>query len=116
MCGIAGVLSLDPTPVERAVRRMMRAMVHRGPDDEGYEQFPIGSSDSGGQCGFGFRRLSIMDLSPLGHQPMINRATGDCIASSNSNSPSGGKFGCNIANQAASAQFGRFYPAYRPCL
>lgn len=80
MCGIAGVLSLDPTPVERAVRRMMRAMVHRGPDDEGYEQFPIGSSDSGGQCGFGFRRLSIMDLSPLGHQPMINRATGDCIA------------------------------------
>jgi asparagine synthase (glutamine-hydrolysing) len=59
---------------------MMRAMVHRGPDDEGYEQFPIGSSDSGGQCGFGFRRLSIMDLSPLGHQPMINRATGDCIA------------------------------------
>ena len=34
MCGIAGIFSLAPVPVEPAVRRMMRAMVHRGPDDE----------------------------------------------------------------------------------
>jgi len=42
----------------------------------------------------------------------IDSAAGDCIANSNSNTPSGGKYGCNIANQSASAQFGRFYPAY----
>jgi asparagine synthase (glutamine-hydrolysing) len=79
MCGIAGVISLDPRPVEGAVRRAMRAMIHRGPDDEGYEQFPLSSEPGGPVCGFGFRRLAIMDLSPLGHQPMINADTGDAI-------------------------------------
>ena len=79
MCGIAGIFSLAPVPVEPAVRRMMRAMVHRGPDDEGYEQFAIGNSDAGSVVGLGFRRLSIMDLSPLGHPPMLNEATGDCL-------------------------------------
>jgi asparagine synthase (glutamine-hydrolysing) len=79
MCGIAGVVSLDPRPVEGAVRRAMRAMIHRGPDDEGYEQFAITDDASGPACGFGFRRLAIMDLSPLGHQPMINTDTGDAI-------------------------------------
>jgi asparagine synthetase B (glutamine-hydrolysing) len=44
MCGIAGVISQDSTVVEPAVRRMMRAMVHRGPDDEGFEQFLLGGS------------------------------------------------------------------------
>jgi asparagine synthase (glutamine-hydrolysing) len=57
----------------------MQAMVHRGPDDEGYEQFSLTDAPSGPTCGFGFRRLAIMDLSPLGHQPMINPATGDAI-------------------------------------
>jgi len=79
MCGIAGVFSLARVPVEPAVRRMMQAMVHRGPDDEGYEQFAVGSADAGSVVGLGFRRLSIMDLSPLGHQPMLNQATGDCL-------------------------------------
>ena len=41
MCGIAGVVSADERLVEPAVRSMMRAMVHRGPDDEGYEEFPV---------------------------------------------------------------------------
>ena len=79
MCGIAGVLSKNPAVIEPAVRRMMRAMVHRGPDDEGYELFPLGVDSGGPAVGFGFRRLAIMDLSPLGHQPMINRATGDAL-------------------------------------
>jgi asparagine synthase (glutamine-hydrolysing) len=79
MCGIAGVISVNPRPVAASVRRMMQAMVHRGPDDEGYEQFSLGESDVVPVCGFGFRRLSIMDLSPLGHQPMINPSTGDAI-------------------------------------
>ncbi len=79
MCGIAGVISLDPLPIEGAVCRAMRAMIHRGPDDEGFEQFPLTDLPDGPACGLGFRRLAIMDLSPLGHQPMINRATGDAI-------------------------------------
>jgi asparagine synthase (glutamine-hydrolysing) len=79
MCGIAGVICLDPHPIEGAVRRAMRAMIHRGPDDEGYEQFPLSSEPGGPACGFGFRRLAIMDLSPLGHQPMINADSGDAI-------------------------------------
>lgn len=42
--------------------RMARSIVHRGPDDEG--------THVSGPLGFGFRRLSILDLSPAGHQPM----------------------------------------------
>ncbi|NQW46781.1 MAG: asparagine synthase (glutamine-hydrolyzing) [Planctomycetes bacterium] len=79
MCGIAGVISLDPRPVEGAVRRAMAAMIHRGPDDEGYEQFSLTDVAYGPACGFGFRRLAVMDLSPLGHQPMVNALTGDAI-------------------------------------
>lgn len=78
MCGISGIISADARQVEPAVRRMMRGMMHRGPDDEGYEQLPLGGVD-GPITGFGFRRLSILDLSPAGHQPMFNRATGDCL-------------------------------------
>jgi len=79
MCGIAGFLSSDPGGVEPAVRRMMRALVHRGPDDEGFERFPLGADAAGPIVGFGFRRLAILDLSPLGHQPMVDGRTGDAI-------------------------------------
>ncbi len=57
----------------------MRAMVHRGPDDEGYEQVPFGPAAAGTVAGLGFRRLSILDLSPAGHQPMVNADTGDVL-------------------------------------
>ena len=77
MCGIAGVIGAPPVAAEPAVRRMMRAMVHRGPDDEGYEEFP--ASATGQVVGFGFRRLAILDLSPAGHQPMVHAGTGDCL-------------------------------------
>jgi asparagine synthase (glutamine-hydrolysing) len=79
MCGICGVISADPRQVEPAVRRMMQSMVHRGPDDEGYEELPLGGGDGGPTAGFGFRRLSIQDLSVAGHQPMFNSRTGDCL-------------------------------------
>jgi len=56
---------------------MMGAMVHRGPNDSGFEQVDL---DRGGAvAGLGFRRLSIIDLSPAGHQPMVNPDTGDCL-------------------------------------
>jgi asparagine synthase (glutamine-hydrolysing) len=58
---------------------MMAAMVHRGPDDEGYEEVTLASGDRGPTLGLGFRRLSILDLTPAGHQPMVHRQTGDCL-------------------------------------
>lgn len=84
MCGIAGVIGADKRLVEPAVRAMMRSMVHRGPDDEGYEEFPIvagghGAGPTAGTVGLGFRRLAILDLSPAGHQPMVHPESGDCL-------------------------------------
>lgn len=66
MCGIVGKLHFDPkkTVPESLVRAMSQRIVHRGPDDEG--------TYCTGPVGFGFRRLSIIDLSPAGHQPMTN--------------------------------------------
>lgn len=63
MCGITGVLNLDGEPVsQRTLRNMTDMIVHRGPDGEGYF--------IDGALGFGHRRLSIIDLSPAGAQPM----------------------------------------------
>lgn len=63
MCGIAGVIHLDGEPVSPVViRRMTDAIAHRGPDGEGLF--------IDGAIGLGHRRLSIIDLSPAGHQPM----------------------------------------------
>jgi asparagine synthase (glutamine-hydrolysing) len=67
MCGICGVWEYGATEgrVERALIEKMRdVMTHRGPDDAGELIFDSGCG------GFGFRRLSIIDLSPAGHQPM----------------------------------------------
>ncbi len=63
MCGIAGIYRFDGGPVaEPRVRAMTDALAHRGPNDEGV--FTHGS------VGLGHRRLSIIDLSAAGHQPM----------------------------------------------
>ena len=65
MCGLAGVLNLDGAPVSSDVlRSMTTAIRHRGPDGEGYY--------FDGALGFGHRRLSIIDLSSAGAQPMAN--------------------------------------------
>ena len=79
MCGICGAIGRDRQVLEPAVRRMMRAMPHRGPDDEGFESMPMGRADDGGIAAFGFRRLAILDLSMAGHQPMFHPDTGDCL-------------------------------------
>lgn len=64
MCGIAGIINFDHTPVaQEAVKQMTDRMVHRGPDDEGF--FVEGS------VGFGMRRLAIIDVGG-GHQPIAN--------------------------------------------
>jgi asparagine synthase (glutamine-hydrolysing) len=79
MCGICGAIGADPEVLEPAVHRMMRAMPHRGPDDEGFERMPMGARDSGMIAAFGFRRLAILDLSMAGHQPMVHPVSGDCL-------------------------------------
>jgi asparagine synthase (glutamine-hydrolysing) len=66
MCGIAVALGIpDPT---RVVARMSAALSHRGPDDDGACALAGTHGDSAGA--FGHRRLSILDLSAAGHQPM----------------------------------------------
>ena len=63
MCGIAGIFTADRVD-PALLLRMAAAIAHRGPDDQG-----IWSDDEAG-IGFAHRRLSIVDLSPQGHQPM----------------------------------------------
>ena len=66
MCGIAGFVDFQKRTSMETLKLMTDSMVHRGPDDAGYEIF----EQSNALIGFGQRRLSILDLSPLGHQPM----------------------------------------------
>ncbi len=65
MCGIAGKISLSEKNISSEVIETMNdAIKHRGPDDGGVYISP------NQKVGLGHRRLSIIDLSPLGHQPM----------------------------------------------
>ena len=66
MCGIAGIVGLHPVPGrEELVGRMLEALGHRGPDDRGIW------SARGEEAALGSCRLSILDLSAAGHQPMV---------------------------------------------
>lgn len=65
MCGIAGKISLGSKTISTSeIEQMTDAIRHRGPDDGGVYISP----DQ--KIGLGHRRLAIIDLSPLGHQPM----------------------------------------------
>jgi len=66
MCGICGFVGHNHITMEQ-LRAMNDSMIYRGPDDRGTEIFPGGSGDL---IGMAQRRLSILDLSPSGHQPM----------------------------------------------
>lgn len=78
MCGIVGIVarngSLPPGLLERATQ----SLAHRGPDDSGTIIIRENSPESV-EVGLGNRRLAILDLSPLGHQPMQDPATGNWI-------------------------------------
>lgn len=99
MCGISGFIASHSLPIDN-LRNATSIIRHRGPDDEGFvffadnsewplvlsgpdtpahsvgkipawfpqQQYPVKQVDA--RVGFGHRRLSILDLSPLGHQPM----------------------------------------------
>lgn len=68
MCGIAGILGMEADLARAAASRMQAALRHRGPDDEGLELI---SHEAGSPpAALVHTRLSIVDLSPAGHQPM----------------------------------------------
>ena len=102
MCGFAGFILAQNQIGRDTMAAIARSLRHRGPDDEGYAVFnesqaelysgvdtpasviacradytrlkPIEQMESGGAVQFIYRRLSIIDLSPLGHQPMCYRS------------------------------------------
>jgi asparagine synthase (glutamine-hydrolysing) len=73
MCGIAGTIRFRGVVDADLLVRQRDTMSHRGPDSSGVWL----SSD--GKVGLAHRRLAIIDLSPAGHQPMIDRETGSAI-------------------------------------
>jgi len=102
MCGIFGVLNFNEVNVDYAsLQNAVSIIKHRGPDDEGYALFNtykgicdekfgdtsaikkgahiLSPSDNVFNLAFGFRRLSILDLSVNGHQPFFNDDKNICI-------------------------------------
>jgi len=77
MCGIAGILGPDRVATPGVVEGLGTSLAHRGPDDHGVRKVPTLSG--GRSATLIHRRLSIIDLSPLGHQPMTDPATGNWI-------------------------------------
>ncbi len=76
MCGIAGFVGEKLGLTAERLVRMRDALAHRGPDDHGLQIWseagaPV-ASEVAGFAGLAHRRLSIIDLSPAGHQPMCN--------------------------------------------
>lgn len=93
MCGITGYYSFHKSISSTNILEMNQAIRHRGPDDEGFwmysngegasfsgndstqkikEQFPV-LKEKNSNIALGFRRLSIIDLSEKGHQPMLSK-------------------------------------------
>ena len=70
MCGVCGKLDFGENAIsEELLRKMCKSIHYRGPDNEG---IMIDRIPDGGWIGLGHRRLSIIDLSSSGHQPMCN--------------------------------------------
>ena len=69
MCGVCGEITFDGTMADTtAVARMVECLAPRGPDGQG--------SWSSGRVAFGHRRLSVIDLTPHGAQPMVDNDLG----------------------------------------
>ena len=90
MCGISGILSLTDSVDVNSIKLMTDIIEHRGPDGFGYmaynsheDSFEIFQSIDGSESGynllFGHRRLSILDLSKAGAQPMSYSEEKYCI-------------------------------------
>jgi len=75
MCGIFGIAARSTRIPEGLLERGTQSLAHRGPDDSG----TIVVRDDENEIGLGNRRLAILDLSALGHQPMHDPETGNWI-------------------------------------
>lgn len=78
MCGIVGIASREVAVDPAALRDATASLAHRGPDDSGSVILRADHTPSI-EVGLGHRRLSILDLSPLGHQPMHDPQTRNWI-------------------------------------
>jgi asparagine synthase (glutamine-hydrolysing) len=78
MCGIFGILARNCSISKDALERATDSLVHRGPDDSGTVIIRP-DTPPGIEIGLGSRRLAILDLSSLGHQPMQDPETGNWI-------------------------------------
>ncbi len=78
MCGIFGIVAHKTRVPDGVLERGTQSLAHRGPDDSG--TILIRDSANGqSEVGLGNRRLAILDLSPLGHQPMKDAESGNWI-------------------------------------
>ena len=75
MCGIFGIIARDGRIPGGILERGTQSLAHRGPDDSGTVLLRDGPTE----IGLGNRRLAILDLSPLAHQPMHDPKTGNWI-------------------------------------
>ncbi|WP_419494592.1 asparagine synthase (glutamine-hydrolyzing) [Chryseobacterium bernardetii] len=71
MCGIAGIIGSNARNYQEEIQKMTDALVHRGPDSSHYEFYE--------NAALGHRRLSIIDLSDNGKQPMFSNTKNECI-------------------------------------
>ena len=71
MCGIAGIITPNARNYTEEIQKMTDAIAHRGPDAAHHEFYE--------NCAFGHRRLSIIDLSETGKQPMFSNSNKECI-------------------------------------
>lgn len=78
MCGIVGIIARSAALKPELLRDATESLAHRGPDDSGTVTLRV-SNPVPTEIGLGHRRLSILDLSPLGHQPMHDPQTGNWV-------------------------------------
>jgi asparagine synthase (glutamine-hydrolysing) len=78
MCGIFGIIAHNARVPAEVLERATQSLAHRGPDDSGTVILHDPAHEAV-EIGLGNRRLAILDLSPQGHQPMNDPATGNWI-------------------------------------
>ncbi len=78
MCGIFGIITRNASIPDGVLERGTKSLAHRGPDDSGTVVIRD-SAHGSAEIGLGNRRLAILDLSPLAHQPMQDAETGNWI-------------------------------------
>ena len=78
MCGIVGLWARNASLAPDILERATLSLAHRGPDDSGTTILRTEKPEPL-EIGLGSRRLAILDVSPSGHQPMKDEATGNWI-------------------------------------